>query len=306
MGRLLHSIILGVLLSSSQHAYYWVQVTGAQLSSPSASYTDRPTLTHPSLPDVDECLSNNCHTNALCTNTDGSFTCKCNTGYSGNGITCNDVDECSSGTDDCDTNAFCTNTDGSFTCTCNPGYSGNGITCNAECAENQYKCTDGQQCIPSHWRCDYFNDCGDNSDEAGCECDLITDFMCTVGGCINVEWVCDDYADCTDGSDEDLCGQTTESKPMEPSTTIAPDINECTNGEHNCHGNATCTNTMGSFSCACNSGYSGDGTACIDVNECTNGEHNCHDDATCTNAVGSFSCACNRGYSGDGTACIGM
>ncbi|XP_072042802.1 uncharacterized protein [Amphiura filiformis] len=82
------------------------------------------------------------------------------------------------------------------------------------------------------------------------------------------------------------------------------DINECTNGEHNCYDDATCTNTMGSFSCACNRGYIGDGTTCIDVNECTDGEHNCHDDATCTNTMGSFSCACNRGYSGDGSICI--
>ena len=41
-----------------------------------------------------------------------------------------------------------------------------------------------------------------------------------------------------------------------------PDINECTSGEHNCHQNATCSNNNGSFSCSCNSGFSGNGTYC--------------------------------------------
>ncbi|XP_072025123.1 uncharacterized protein [Amphiura filiformis] len=40
--------------------------------------------------DVDECTldTDNCDTNAACTNTAGSFTCGCNAGYSGDGVTC--------------------------------------------------------------------------------------------------------------------------------------------------------------------------------------------------------------------------
>ena len=41
-----------------------------------------------------------------------------------------------------------------------------------------------------------------------------------------------------------------------------PDINECTTGTDNCDTNADCTNTPGSFTCACNQGYSGDGLTC--------------------------------------------
>ena len=33
-------------------------------------------------------------------------------------------------------------------------------------------------------------------------------------------------------------------------------------GSDNCHDNAKCTNTEGSFTCYCESGYTGDGTEC--------------------------------------------
>jgi hypothetical protein len=38
--------------------------------------------------DIDECVSNPCDVNAACENTDGSFICTCNTGYSGDGFDC--------------------------------------------------------------------------------------------------------------------------------------------------------------------------------------------------------------------------
>ena len=41
-----------------------------------------------SFSDIDECLEDPCHSNATCNNTDGSFICSCNTGYTGNGTTC--------------------------------------------------------------------------------------------------------------------------------------------------------------------------------------------------------------------------
>ena len=34
---------------------------------------------------------------------------------------------------------------------------------------------------------------------------------------------------------------------------LSPDIDECSDGKHNC--SQTCTNTEGSFSCGCNSGF---------------------------------------------------
>lgn len=40
------------------------------------------------------------------------------------------------------------------------------------------------------------------------------------------------------------------------------DINECADGIDNCNANADCTNTDGSFDCACQTGYTGDGRNC--------------------------------------------
>merc|ERR1712166_1011254 len=83
------------------------------------------------------------------------------------------------------------------------------------------------------------------------------------------------------------------------------DIDECAVGaENSCGAHATCTNTAGSHTCACDDGYHGDGHSCSDINECAVGaENSCGAHATCTNTVGSHTCACDDGYSGDGQSC---
>ena len=50
---------------------------------------------------------------------------------------------------------------------------------------------------------------------------------------------------------------------MKPSHTVMSlDVNECVSGGHNCHIHATCSNTIGSFDCMCNTGYRGNGLTC--------------------------------------------
>ena len=41
------------------------------------------------------------------------------------------------------------------------------------------------------------------------------------------------------------------------------DIDECNPpGMNDCHANASCANTIGSYACSCKEGYTGDGTDC--------------------------------------------
>ena len=118
------------------------------------------------------------------------------------------------------------------------------------------------------------------------------------------------------------------------------DVDECLSNRGGCA--QVCTNTVGSFECSCNPGYSlasagsqcnGEFTssmlddfklilrfiklhkkfviiACVnvyltDLNECLTENGGCRQ--TCTNTVGSFVCSCNEGYTlaSDGRNCTG-
>ncbi|MBI5611139.1 MAG: hypothetical protein HY902_19860, partial [Deltaproteobacteria bacterium] len=87
---------------------------------------------------------NPCDANAVCVN-NGTLqpTCTCKTGYAGDGLTCADVNECSSNNGGCSANATCSNTPGSFSCACKAGFSGDGKTCTDinECATNNGGCS---------------------------------------------------------------------------------------------------------------------------------------------------------------------
>jgi|GEM_PF-811958 len=244
---------------------------------------------------IDECASggHDCHADATCTDTPGSWDCVCNSGYSGDGVTCADVDECLTDNGGCDANATCTNTAGSRTCACNSGYSGDGVTC-----------TDVDECLTDNGGCDANATCTNTAGSRTCACnagysgDGVT--CADVDECLTDNGGCDADATCTNTAGSRTCACNSG---YSGDGVNCADVNECLTDNGGCDANATCTNTAGSRTCACNSGYSGDGVNCADVNECLTNNGGCDANATCTNTAGSRTCACNSGYSGDGVSC---
>ncbi|CAM4261537.1 FG-GAP-like repeat-containing protein [Corallococcus exiguus] len=110
--------------------------------------------------------------------------------------------------------------------------------------------------------------------------------------------VCDDGNQLSGDGCNSVCqvepGYTCTGEP-----TVCTDIDECAAGADNCNENATCTNIGGSFTCACNAGYEGDGVSCTNIDECAASP--CLNGGTCIDGVGSYTCKCAPTY--EGTNC---
>lgn len=81
---------------------------------------------------------------------------------------------------------------------------------------------------------------------------------------------------------------------------VTVSVNECAGGTAECGANATCTDTAESYTCACNSGYAGNGDVCSTTNLACTTPGVCSANATC---VGGVTCQCNAGFVGDGLTC---
>ncbi len=108
-------------------------------------------------PPTGNCGGLRCDPHAYCDRGGGRPACVCIPGYVGDGINCDDEDECASDTDDCAPEADCINREGSYDCACRAGYVGDGFECTDidECAEGTDDCSEHAACTnqPGSYTC---------------------------------------------------------------------------------------------------------------------------------------------------------
>ncbi|XP_016107771.1 low-density lipoprotein receptor-related protein 2a [Sinocyclocheilus grahami] len=169
------------------------------------------------------------------------------------------------------------------------------------CEPTVFTCGNGR-CVPYHYRCDHYNDCGDNSDETGCifrPCDPNTEFTCNNARCIAREYVCNGINNCYDNgtSDEQNCAERT----CQPEHTKCQTTNICIPRSYLCDGDNDCgdnsdespthcaTSTCSQNEFRCSSGrcipghwYCDGGTDCNDGSDepvtCTTTVRTCNSD----------------------------
>ena len=113
-----------------------------------------------------------CSIHSICTNTQGSRECECKVGFEGDGLTCQNINECELQTHLCSEFAHCIDINGDYNCQCWIGYSGNGIIC-----ENIDECSE----VGAH-NCNYYADCIDT--DGSFECDCIDGFYGSGNDCL--------------------------------------------------------------------------------------------------------------------------
>ncbi|VDN06501.1 unnamed protein product [Thelazia callipaeda] len=245
---------------------------------------------------INECAdpsrySIDCSENASCQDTDRSFTCVCNPGFTDisahysllPGRKCvENLNECQTGANDCSSNAVCVDQADGYICKCKEGF------VDASMNVTHYP---GRECIlPKNPYFTYSNDSRRIALQSQHRCDPILQ-SCPVNQ------MCSGNA------------QSTRFCQCPPPSVLGPNgrcmtFNRCKE-HHDCDPAAICSNTYDSYKCQCPPGFldaSPDplrlpGRKCIQlINECGSQTHSCSPFATCIDTLESYLCYCNEGY----------
>ncbi|XP_053387592.1 fibrillin-2-like [Mercenaria mercenaria] len=219
--------------------------------------------------DIDECLDARykCDNRGKCNNTDGNWTCTCESGFEPNfldkyNISCIDINECQYKEKYVCNDGTCNNTIGDWVCECPSGYY------RIENTTDSFTCLDIDECNNSSYSCSNDGNCSNS-----------------VGN-----WTC-------------TCPSGYEPKVLNTYAKTCHDINECIqNDTYHCKGpvdSATCNNTVGGWRCECKVGYTAKNKTehyrvCEDVNECY--DPLACSGGKCKNENGTFDCVCPSGF----------
>lgn len=254
--------------------------------------------------DINECgtKENECHPHATCDNTDGSYSCTCNEGFSGDGIVpaegstnkeagCKQIDDCDS--NPCEHGKCVDDGFNAYHCDCDIGWTDKNCDANVnECHRPKVFGVDK--------RCDFESGaarCVDTPGSYYCRC---------ISGYAGDGYTCTDLDDC----DPNPCGEIDLNKQC----GVDPAHNKAAAGRFACKGMTPegihkgevgigCFD-MGAnkYKCNCCEGWAG-GNCCDDVDECEDPKNNeCGsvggdpNGAECENNSGNYECACAEGF----------
>ncbi|XP_047002161.1 nidogen isoform X1 [Schistocerca americana] len=274
--------------------------------------------------DVNECTSgtHNCALNAQCVNNPGSFSCRCNPGFTGDGRTCDKLLSCSDLR--CHPDAECVELHpGSLQCQCLPGFTGNGVFCTAI---EKLSCTVANNCSP-------FGVCAYDELTAGYHCQCLPGYVGDGYSCVD-STLLPQQPPSTLAPSGPLPGQSEEETAPAPTCTLGvclcPPSYELRNGAclpktEQFSGDDVAYPMLTCFdgSCVCPLGYeASDEGHCKPAEGAAAGRmgtkgpsgwklpcniiNTCHPYAQCVfnSALGQYRCQCNAGFEGDGYDCI--
>ncbi|CAH1263007.1 NOTCH4 [Branchiostoma lanceolatum] len=258
-----------------------------------------------------------CHAKASCLLLPGTGVgvCICQSGYTGDGANCSDVNECTSNTANCAADRVCRNTEGSFSCDCKPGFTESGGTC------EETQTYSAAVRITNEVFDSSLND-PTSTRFVALKSQVTTVFVILYTKALGPEFVSVTVTGFTNGSvvanhvvntnkssnaTASSIGSSLQnaisSSPNLPFTVggvQVTDFDECASSTTNdCSQYANCTNTPGSFTCVCRQGFqdrqpANPGRAC--GAECPAGY--CKNGGTCQPVAGGLKCTCPSGYSG--------
>uniref|UniRef100_A0A669EKP2 Latent-transforming growth factor beta-binding protein 2 n=1 Tax=Oreochromis niloticus TaxID=8128 RepID=A0A669EKP2_ORENI len=265
--------------------------------------------------DIDECDNKTiCGNNGVCENTDGSFRCQCDRGYTnppGDMTRCVDMNECEMSLALCG-EALCENFDGSFLCIC-PNDNEEFDPHTSQCRSMVTSQSGPSKCpgrdtkpIPAFpTSAEERRECYYNLNDANF-CDNVLSHNTTKQECCctaGAGWGdnCEIHACPVQGSDDykQLCPYGSGLLPL-PASSVQSfgdeqrtyiDVNECEIFGPDICKNGQCSNLFSTYTCYCRSGFFYDNIRLEYYDECAFG--NVCENGVCVNTAGSFNCFCS-------------